>query len=115
MIKLYISVKDSETDFDSYERNRMYPPNHSGENMITLNKHHLMAIARGIHFVRSGITEQMPERLIGQIDRDIQLMHEANTYILQQIKEPGLPMIPESIGQGNKSEKDGHEDKPAAN
>ena len=81
--------------------------------MITLKISHLMAIARGIHFVRSGITDQMNTRLVNSITNDIELMHEVHQYVLQQIKEPGLPMSPEMIGQGHNGEKDGHENKPA--
>lgn len=75
--------------------------------MITVNDHHLRAIARAVHFVRSGMTTSMTPKLLSSIQRDIDLLDEAHKYIRQQIIEPGLPISPESKGQGHNGEKDG--------
>lgn len=99
-----------EADFMNFEKNRMYPPNHTGETMIKVNDSHLKAIARAVHFVRSGMTTQMTPKLLSDIQRDIDLLDETHKYIRQQIIEPGLPMSPESKGQGNNGEKHGHSD-----
>lgn len=99
-----------EAQFFHWEKHRMYPPNHTGENMLTVNDSHLRAIARAVHFVRSGMTTQMTPKLLNSIQHDIDLLDEAHRYIRQQIHEPGLPMSPGSIGQGNNGEKNGHSD-----
>lgn len=67
--------------------------------MITVNDSHLRAIARAVHFVRSGMTTQMTPKLLNAIQRDIDLLDEAHKYIRQQISEPGLPMskIPDKV------------------
>jgi hypothetical protein len=77
----------------------MYPPFHAGENMIILKPTHMMAVSRAILFVNSGIVPSMQPKHRESIEHDIELLKEVHGYILQQIKEPGLPMstIAESI------------------
>ncbi len=67
--------------------------------MITVNDSHLKAIARSVHFMRSGITSQMTEKLRSAIERDIELLDQAHKFCRQQIVEPGLPMrdVPETV------------------
>lgn len=101
---------DFEAAFKIFEKHRMYPPNHEGESMISLNDSHLMALARAKHFVQSGITGSMTPKMRDSVERDISLIEQVHSYIRQQIMEPGLPMSPEKIGQGNNGEKDGHTD-----
>ena len=105
---------DFENDFEVFEKNRMYPLNHEGENMKTVNDSHLRAIARAVHFVQSGMTIKMTPKLLNSIQSDIDRLDEVHKYIRQQINEPGLLMSPEKIGQGNNGEKDGHSNQPAA-
>lgn len=78
--------------------------------MKSVNDSHLKAIARAIHFVRSGITSSMTPKLRESIDRDITLLDEVHKFCRQQIIEPGLPMTPEKIGEGNNGEKHGDTD-----
>lgn len=82
--------------------------------MITVNDSHLMAIARAIHFVRSGMTTQMTPKLLNSIQHDIDLLDETHKYIRQQIYEPGLRLVPISAGQGDNGEKDGPADTSAS-
>ena len=67
--------------------------------MLTVNDRHLKAIARAIHFVRSGMTTRMSPKLLSSIQRDIELLDEAHKFIRQQIMEPGLSMqqLPETV------------------
>lgn len=67
--------------------------------MKTINDSHLKAIARAIHFVRSGITKNMSPKLLDSIEHDIMLLNETHKFCRQQITEPGLPMcnVPESV------------------
>lgn len=87
--------------------------------MIRVNDSHLKAIARAVHFVRSGMTTQMTPKLLNDIQRDIDLLDEAHKYIRQQIMEPGLPIpqAPIDVGDigkniakstGHNGEKDGN-------
>ena len=105
---------DFEHDFEVFEKNRMYPPNHTGEIMIKLNDSHLMALGRSVHFIKSGICQSMTPRMQDNVAKDIRLIEEVHKYVRQQIVEPGLPMVPESIGQGNNGEKDGSVNKSSS-
>ncbi len=84
-----------------WELKRMYPPNHTGETMIRVSDSHLAAISRAIHYVRSGITTQMTEKLRSSIERDIELLDQSHKFIRQQIIEPGLPMTQKPIEVGD--------------
>lgn len=88
-----------EHDYRDFEKNRMYPPNHIGENMITVNDSHLKALARAVHFVRSGMTTKMTSKLLNHIQSDIDKLDELHKFVRQQIIEPGLPMqdVPETV------------------
>lgn len=99
--------KAYEKSFAEYEKNRMYPPTQRRIPMLTVSDSHLKAVARAVHFVRSGITTTMTAKLRDSIDRDIELLDQVHKFCRQQIVEPGLPMSPESTGQGNNGEKDG--------
>lgn len=99
-----------DDQFYDWEKNRMYPPNHSGETMKAVNDSHLKAVARAIHFMRAGITAQMTPKLRDSIDTDIERLDQVHKFCRQQIIEPGLPMTPEKVGQGNNSEKNGRTD-----
>ncbi len=67
--------------------------------MISVNDSHLKAIARAIHFVRSGITTQMTPKLRESVELDITKLDEVHKFCRQQIIEPGLPLakIPDTI------------------
>ena len=82
--------------------------------MKSVNDSHLRAIARAVHFVRSGMTNIMTPKMLNSVQHDIDLLDEAHKYIRQQINEPGLPISPESKGLGIIGEKIGNSDtKPA--
>ncbi|GAH64037.1 unnamed protein product [marine sediment metagenome] len=81
-------------DYFDFEKNRMYPPNHTGETMIAINDSHLRAIARANYFVQSGITNNMTPKMRESIERDIVRLDEVHKFCRQQISEPGLPMSP---------------------
>lgn len=82
--------------------------------MMTINDSHLKAVARAIHFVRSGITKNMSTNLSAAIIHDIALLDEVHKFCRQQIKEPGLPMAVKPKGTGNNGELDGPVDKTPA-
>lgn len=67
--------------------------------MKSISVSHLKAVARAIHFVRSGITKNMTPKLISSIERDIEHLEELHVYCCQQIREPGLPLseIPDTV------------------
>lgn len=67
--------------------------------MIAISDSHLKAIARSIHFMRSGVTSQMEPKHREAIMRDISRLDEVHKFCRQQIIEPGLPMskIPVAI------------------
>lgn len=99
-----------EAAFVYFEKHRMYPPNHIGVTMITINPKHLKAVSRAQHFVRSGISPSMLPKHVEAIENDIFLLGQVHSYILQQIKEPGLPMSPEPIEVGDIAEDHGKKD-----
>lgn len=107
-------VDHFDHDFDVFEKYRMYPPSHTGDIMIKVNDSHLRALARAVHFVRSGMTTKMTPKLLNSIQRDIDLLDEAHKYIRQQINEPGLFINPETIAQGNIGENHGDSSQPAS-
>lgn len=76
--------------------------------MISVNDSHLRAIARAVHFVRSGMTTRMTPKMLNAIQRDIDLLDEAHKYIRQQITEPGLPMPLDPDAQVQELESHGH-------
>lgn len=66
--------------------------------MIAINDSHLKAVARAIHFVRSGIVKNMTPKMICYIERDLNLLDDVHNFCRQQIREPGLPMLPKPTG-----------------
>ena len=90
-----------EFDYINFEKNRMDPPNHTGETMISINDSHLRAVARAGYFVQSGITNNMTVKMRESIELDIQRLDEVHKFCRQQISEPGLPMSPEPIDVGD--------------
>lgn len=99
-----------ELSFLHWEKHRMYPPNHERHFMSTLNDSHLKALARAEYFVQSGITNAMSPKMRDSIEHDILLLNQVHAFVRQAINEPGLPMVPEKIGQGNNGEKHGDTD-----
>lgn len=83
--------------------------------MISVNDSHLKAIARAVHFVRSGMTTKMTPKLLNSIQRDIDLLDEAHRYIRQQIIEPGLPIAAKPIDVGDIGDNRGNSDTQSAN
>ncbi len=82
--------------------------------MIAVNDSHLKAIARAIHFVRSGISFSMTPTHREHIEHDIVLLDQIHKFCRQQITEPGLPMSPRPAAQVNNGEKDGPTNTKAA-
>jgi hypothetical protein len=100
-------LEDIEFEFDyrDFENNRMYPPNHRSNSMKTVNDSHLKAIARAIHFMRSGITTQMTQKFRDEIQRDIDRLDEIHKFCRQQIAEPGLCLRLDFSASSNNGEK----------
>ena len=82
--------------------------------MKAVNDSHLRAIARAVHFVRSGMTHNMTPKMLNSIQHDIYLLDEAHKYIRQQISEPGLPMMHDVPDTVTNEDSDGHSDKATA-
>lgn len=71
---------------------------------MKISDKHLKAIARALHFVRSGITPSMQPKHVDQLENDCFLLDQIHTYLRQQINEPGLPLsaVPIEVGDVHK-------------
>lgn len=103
-----------EKEFEEFEKNRMYPPDHSGETMVTIDNRHIRAVARAVHFVRSGVTSQMSPQIQKSVLLDIKMLEEVYQYCLQQVREPGLPIPAKPIDVGEIGVSIGSTDKTPA-
>lgn len=96
MQRLFKNPVKFETDFEVFERNRMYPRGYRKElAMRKFSISHVSAISRAEYFVIINIEPNMNPFHRKQIEDDLTLLAQIKRAILHDIYAPGLPVTNE--------------------